>query len=62
MMQILQSPTEQKKEEKLLVLKNVSFFKGGCQVPYQSPDLELADSISITFEMQKNNDKKDMVW
>ena len=42
-------------------MQNVRFFKSGRQLPAQSPDLESADSVSITFEMQKNEDRDDTV-
>jgi hypothetical protein len=54
-------PRSKQKRTKLLTLKNVHFFKSGRQLPFQSPDLELVDSVSITFEMQKNDDKNDTV-
>jgi hypothetical protein len=54
-------PRSKQKRTKLLTLKNVRFFKSGRQLPFQSPDLESADSVSITFEMQKNDDKNDTV-
>ncbi len=49
------------KRTKLLRLQNIRFFKNGRQLPLQSNDLELADSVAITFEMQKNDEKFDMV-
>ncbi len=49
------------KRTQLLTLQNVRFFKSGRQLPAQSTDLESADSVSITFEMQKNDNKNDTV-
>ncbi len=54
-------PRCEQKRTKLLTLQNVRFFKSGCQLSAQSPELESADSVSITFEMQKNEDKDDTV-
>lgn len=42
---------------KRLRLRNLRFFKGKRQLPQSSPFLRLADSISITFEFQKNDER-----
>ncbi len=42
-------------------LHNIRFFKDRKQVHAPSPDLHLADSVSLTFEMQKNQEKFDTV-
>jgi hypothetical protein len=54
-------PRSKEKRTKLLQLRNIRFFKNGCRLPSQSNDLELADSVAITFEMQKNDEKFDTV-
>ncbi len=46
---------------KLLQLQNICFFKNGRQLPLQSNDLELVDSVAITLKMQKNDEKFDTV-
>ncbi len=52
-------PQSEEKYTKLLRLQNIRFFKNGRQLPLQSNDLESADSVAITFEMQKNDMKFD---
>ena len=42
-------------------LRNIRFFKDGTQVHVPSPDLHLSDSVSLTFETQKNQEKFDTV-
>jgi hypothetical protein len=54
-------PRREEKRTKLLRLRNIRFFKNGCQLPSQSNDLESADSVAITFKMQKNDEKLDTV-
>jgi hypothetical protein len=52
---------QEQKCTKLLCLRNVRFFRDGLLMPTQSDDLESADSVAITFEMQKNDLKHDTV-
>ncbi len=52
---------DQKQQTNILKLRNIRFFKDGKQVHASSPDLCLANSASLTFEMQKNQEKFDMV-
>ncbi len=54
-------PQKEERCTKLLCLQNSRFFKGGHLTPAPSADLESADSIPITFEMQKNDSKFDTV-
>jgi len=42
---------------KLLELQNLWFFKDHREVPLDSPDLHLADSITIMFFFQKNDER-----
>jgi hypothetical protein len=42
-------------------LRCVVFRRNGAIIPHDSPDLELADFVSITFEMQKKDEKFDRV-
>ena len=46
---------------KLMCLRNVRFFRDGLLMLAQSNDLDSADSVAITFEMQKNDLKHDTV-
>ena len=41
------------KRTKLLCLQNIRFFKDGCLLLALSDNLECADSVAVTFEMQK---------
>jgi hypothetical protein len=50
-------PKTEERWTKLLCLQNIRFFKDGHLILAPSIDLELADSVAITFEMQKNNSK-----
>ncbi len=57
-------PTVPKREErcaKLLCLQNIRFFKDWHLITAPSADLESADRLVITFEMQKNDSKSDTV-
>jgi hypothetical protein len=54
-------PRREQKRTRLLCLRNVRFFRDGLLMPTQSDDLESADSVAITFEMQKNDLKHDTV-
>ncbi len=46
---------------KLLCLRNIRFFKDGHLISAPSASLKLTDSVAITFEMQKNDDKFETV-
>ena len=55
-------PRLEQKCTKLLCLQNIYFFRDGRLImPAQSDHLESADSVVITFEMQKNDEKHDTV-
>jgi hypothetical protein len=54
-------PRSKEKCTKLLRLQNICFFKNRRQLQLQSNDLESADSMAITFKMQKNDEKFDTV-
>jgi hypothetical protein len=54
-------PKREERCTKLLCLQNIRFFKGGHLILAPSADLESADSMAITFEMQKNDNKFDTV-
>jgi hypothetical protein len=49
------------KGTKLLCLRDIRFFKNGHLLPAPSDNLEFADSIAMTFEMQKNEEKHETV-
>ena len=54
-------PKRDQKRTKLLCLRNIRFFKEGRLITSPSADLEFADSVAVTFEMQKNEDKNETV-
>ena len=54
-------PKSEEQRTKLLCLRNTRFFKDGHLISAPSDNLESADSIAITFEMQKNDSKFDTV-
>jgi hypothetical protein len=54
-------PKREERSTKLLCLQNIRFFKDRHLIPTPSANLESADSIAITFEMQKNDSKFDTV-
>ncbi len=54
-------PKREEKCTKLLCLQNITFFKDGHLILAASADLESADSVAITFEMQKNDSIFDTV-
>ena len=49
------------KRTKLLRLRNIRFFKDGRLISAPLDNLELADSVAVTFEMQKNDHKHETV-
>ena len=53
----LKVPRREMKRTKLLCLRNIKFFKDGRLLLTPSADLEFADTIAVTFEMQKNDKK-----
>jgi hypothetical protein len=50
-------PKQEERRTKLLCLQNIRFFKDGHLILAPSADLESVDSLAITFEMQKNDNK-----
>jgi hypothetical protein len=50
-------PKREVRHTKLLCLQNIRFFKDGHLILAPSANLESADSIAITFKMQKNDSK-----
>jgi len=57
----LKVPRREMKRTKLLRLRNIRFFKDGRLISAPSDNLELADSVAVTFEMQKNDHKHETV-
>ena len=57
----LKVPQDEKRRTDILKLRNIRFFKDGKQVHAPSAELRLANSISLRFEMQKNQEKFDTV-
>ena len=57
----LKVPNDEKRCTDILKLRNIRFFKEGQQVHAPSPHLSHADSVSLTFEIQKNQEKHDTV-
>jgi hypothetical protein len=46
---------------KLLMIKNIRFFKGNRLVPHSDIHLHQSDCVSITFEQQKRDTKNDTI-
>jgi hypothetical protein len=51
----------ERRQTKQLCLRNIVFIKDGNIVDHSSPNLHVADCVSITFERQKNDRKADVV-
>jgi hypothetical protein len=60
-LQVLKGSSERNERTKLLFLQNIRFFKNGQLLLAPLDNLEFADSIAVTFEMQKNDQKHDTV-
>jgi hypothetical protein len=54
-------PRREQKQTKLLCLKNIRFFKDGHLLLASSDNLELVDTVAITFKIQKNDMKHETV-
>ena len=57
----LKVPRREMKRTKLLCLHNIRFFKDGRLLSTPSANLEFADSVAVTFEMQKNEQKHETI-
>ncbi len=57
----LKVPQREMKRTKLLCLQNIRFFKDGHLLSTPLVNLEFADSVAVTFEMQKNDQKHETV-
>jgi len=57
----LKVPQREMKCTKLLCLRNIIFFKDGRLLSTPSANLEFADSVAVTFEMQKHEQKHETI-
>ena len=57
----LKVPRREMKHTKLLQLRNIRFFKDGRLLSTPLNNLELADSVAVTFEKQKSDHKHETV-
>ncbi len=58
----LKVPKQEEHQTKQLQLGNVVFYKDGNIIPHNiSPQIRLADCVSLTFESQKNERKHDTI-
>ena len=55
------SATKHKKRTEIILFQNIRFFSRDNLVPRSSPNLLKADTVSVDFEFQKNNEKIDFV-
>jgi hypothetical protein len=53
----LRVPASEQRRTKLLRLHNLRFFRARALLRHDDPSLHLADSVSITFEFQKNDER-----
>ena len=49
------------KRTKILCLRNLRFLRGHRELSHDDPNLALADTLTITFEYQKNDERDDSV-
>ena len=54
-------PKAEEGRTKILVLRNIRFIRSGKVISHNDPQLECADCVAITFEMQKTDEKNDPV-
>ena len=58
----LTTPTpKHKKRTKILCINNIRFFTKGKLIHHQSMNLHRADTVTITFEMQKSDERNESV-
>ena len=58
----LTTPTpKHKKRTKILCINNIRFFTKGKLIPHHSKNLHRADTVTITFEMQKSDERNESV-
>ncbi|KAL3811131.1 hypothetical protein ACHAXA_005942 [Cyclostephanos tholiformis] len=51
----------EKRRTDILRVRNLRFFRDGKLIEHSDPHLEFSDCISITFEMQKKDEKNDTI-
>jgi hypothetical protein len=57
----LKVPKAEEGRTKILLLRNLRFIRDGKVMSHDDPELDLADRLAITFEMQKKEEKNDTV-
>jgi len=57
----LKVPQAEKRRTDILRLRNLRFFRNGRLMKLNSPFLEYADCVSITFDWQKKDERMDTV-
>ena len=57
----LKVPKQDQHQTKQLTLGNIAFSKDGNVILHSNPNLHLADSVSLTFESQKNDKKSETI-
>ena len=57
----LKVPKAEEGRTKILVLQNLGFIRDGKVMRHDDLELERADRLAVTFEMQKKDDKNDTV-
>ncbi len=57
----LKVPKSEQRQTKQLCISNIAFIRNGKITIHSSPNLHLADCVSVTFEQQKNERKLDTV-
>ena len=57
----LKVPQSEKRRTDILRIRCIRFLKDGKVLPHNSPFLEYADCVSITFEFQKKDERNDTV-
>ena len=57
----LKVPQSEKRQTDILRLRNIRFILDGSILPHNSELIEFADSVSITFEFQKKDERNDTV-
>ena len=52
---------EEKQRTNTLRLRNIRFFRKGCELKHSDPNLALADTVTVTFEFQKSDERHESV-
>ena len=51
----------EKRRTDIIRLRNIRFFRAGVEMSHNNPSLTSADSVSITFEWQKKDERSETV-